>query len=69
MDGRELVLALRALGLSQRQIGEGCGLSQGAISHIETGRRKNMLASTERALMALYDQKMGATPAEAPEAA
>lgn len=58
MEGKELVLALRALGLSQREIGEGCGLSQGAISHIETGRRRNVLASTERALGLLYERKL-----------
>ncbi|WP_186098255.1 helix-turn-helix domain-containing protein [Burkholderia gladioli] len=58
MEGKELVSALRALGMSQREIGERCGLSQGAISHIETGRRKNLFAATERSLEALYREKL-----------
>lgn len=66
MDGKEIVSALRALGMSQREIGERCGLSQGAISHIETGRRKNLFASTERALEALYREKQGDSAPEVP---
>lgn len=58
MEGKELVSALRARGMSQREIGERCGLSQGAISHIETGRRKNLFAATQRSLEALYREKL-----------
>lgn len=58
MDSKELVRALRELGLSQRQIGEACDLSQSAISHIQTGRRKNVRATTENALERLYEKKL-----------
>jgi transcriptional regulator with XRE-family HTH domain len=57
MEANELVTALRALGLSQKEIGEACGLSQGAISHIETGRSKSVLIDTHRKLEALLGAK------------
>ncbi|KVD81904.1 hypothetical protein WS62_23395 [Burkholderia sp. ABCPW 14] len=54
MDAKQLIIALRKHGLSQTAIAEKCGLSQGAISHIEIGRRKNVLLSTQQQLERLY---------------
>lgn len=67
MDAQEIIGALRAKGLSQRVIAERTGLSQGAISHIETGRRKDVKSSTEKLLLAaLEDVKdLPSTPSEA----
>lgn len=56
MEAQEIIGALRARGMSQRVIAERTGLSQGAISHIETGRRKNVMSSTKDQLSALYDE-------------
>ncbi|SAK88693.1 hypothetical protein AWB77_04811 [Caballeronia fortuita] len=54
MDAKELVTALRGFGLTQREIGESCDLSQGAISHIETGRIKSVLVENYKKLEAFY---------------
>ncbi|MDN7894504.1 helix-turn-helix transcriptional regulator [Burkholderia cepacia] len=56
MDAKEIIGLLRSRGLSQKQIAEKCGLSQGAISHIETGRRKNVLLTTHQQLQRLCDE-------------
>ncbi|MCM2493063.1 helix-turn-helix domain-containing protein [Burkholderia glumae] len=53
MEAQQLVSLLRERGLSQKEIAKRSGLSQGAISHIETGRRKNVMASTLRQLESL----------------
>ncbi|MBN9116834.1 MAG: helix-turn-helix transcriptional regulator [Pandoraea sp.] len=66
MDAQQLVLALKALGLSQKEIAEKCQLSQGAISHIETGRRTNVFASTKEQLQRLYDDITKADVGETP---
>ncbi|ANN78924.1 MULTISPECIES: helix-turn-helix domain-containing protein [Bordetella] len=52
MDTKDVVAELRSLGKSQAAIAAECQLSQGAISHIETGRRKEVRASTHAKLMA-----------------
>ncbi|WP_429498916.1 helix-turn-helix domain-containing protein [Robbsia andropogonis] len=62
MDTKTIIVELRKRGLSQRQIADACGLTQGAISHIETGRRKNVFASTRDALVEL----LGKTPTPEP---
>lgn len=54
MDARQLVVSIKKQGLSQEEIAERCGLSQGAISHIETGRRKDVRATTKDSLVALH---------------
>ena len=50
LSALELIKVMRGLGMSQREIGEASGLSQSAVSHIETGRRKNAMGGTERDL-------------------
>lgn len=65
MDAKQLIIALRKRGKSQKTIADECGLSQGAISHIETGRRKNVLATTQKKLERLYaETELAATSGE-----
>lgn len=47
-----MISELRHLGKSQAAIAAECGLTQGAISHIETGRRKDVRMSTHEKLVA-----------------
>lgn len=62
MDTKTVITQLRGLGMSQAAIAAECGLSQGAISHIETGRRKDVRASTHEKLVALLER--GPAPVE-----
>jgi transcriptional regulator with XRE-family HTH domain len=62
MDAQQLVALLKERKLSQRTIAERCGLSQGAISHIETGRRKDVRASTKESLEKLFAEIEGSSP-------
>ncbi|TAM50197.1 MAG: XRE family transcriptional regulator [Paraburkholderia sp.] len=56
MEAIDLIRELRRLGLTQQSIAKRSGLSQGAISHIETGRRKNVFAVTRDKLAALLHE-------------
>ncbi|WP_053567908.1 helix-turn-helix domain-containing protein [Caballeronia cordobensis] len=64
MDARQLVVSIRKRGLSQEEIAERCGLSQGAISHIETGRRKDVRATTKDSLVRLHEELASESNAE-----
>lgn len=69
MDTKTVIAELRGLGKSQAAIAAECDLSQGAISHIETGRRKDVRASTHERLVAALAKaraELGATPAPEP---
>lgn len=55
MEAIDLIRKLHEHGLSQQAIADRTGLSQGAISHIETGRRKRVFVTTRDALMVLYE--------------
>ncbi|HEM8998846.1 TPA: helix-turn-helix transcriptional regulator [Burkholderia cenocepacia] len=50
MDAKQTVSRAMEHGMSQREIANLTGLSQGEISHIRTGRRKNVLSSTLKKL-------------------
>jgi transcriptional regulator with XRE-family HTH domain len=50
LSAKQLISVMRGLGMSQREIGVNSGISQSAVSHIETGRRKHALGTTEREL-------------------
>lgn len=50
LSAQQLVSVMRGLGMSQKEIGVASGISQSAVSHIETGRRKHALGTTEREL-------------------
>lgn len=65
LEAKQLVTLLRGRGLSQKQIAQRCGVTQGAISHIETGRRKNVLASTQRQLETLAAETADIPPSSA----
>jgi transcriptional regulator with XRE-family HTH domain len=67
MDAIDVIRELRKRGLSQQTIAARTGLSQGAISHIETGRRKNVFATTRDKLVDLYKEvceESASAPAE-----
>ncbi len=55
MNAQEIVLALRAQGWRQQAIAKRVRLSQGAISHIQKGRGKDVMASTYARLLKLYE--------------
>ena len=54
MDPRELVLAIKAKGLTQKQIEEETGIPQPTISKIERGDVADVMSRSYRALLALH---------------
>lgn len=67
MDTRTVIAELRGLGKSQAAIAAECDLSQGAISHIETGRRKDVRASTHERLVAALERAKAELASSGPE--
>jgi transcriptional regulator with XRE-family HTH domain len=63
MDAQQLVVSIRKLGLSQEQVAQRVGMTQGAISHIETGRRKDVRATTKDSLVALHAELLSTAEA------
>ena len=63
MEPRELVQAIKAKGLTQKQIEEETGIPQPTVSKIERGDVADVMSRNYRALLALYD-KVAATPAK-----
>lgn len=63
MNPRDLVLALKAAGLTQKQIGDATGIPQPTVSKIERGEVADVLSRNYRALLALYQQRVQAPPA------
>ena len=58
MKPRELVQALRALGLTQKQIQERTGIPQPTVSKIGMGRVSDVMSRHYVALLAAYEQRM-----------
>jgi len=58
MKPRELVLALRAMGLTQKQIQERTGIPQPTISKIGLGRVGDVMSRHYVALLAAYEQRV-----------
>jgi transcriptional regulator with XRE-family HTH domain len=56
MEPRELVLALKALGLTQKQIEERTGIPQPTVSKIERGDVSDVMSRSYRALLALHTE-------------
>ena len=54
MEAKDYVLALKDKGLTQAQIGEGCGIPQPTISKIERGEVSDVMSKSYRALQTLY---------------
>lgn len=54
LEPRELVLAIKATGLTQKQIEDQTGIPQSTISKIERGESKDILSRNYRALVALH---------------
>ncbi len=65
MDIQQRIFEIRAAGLSQAEIACRIGVSQGAVSHYETGRRKRMYSDTHEKLIALYQELFGSKNKEA----
>lgn len=55
LDIRQAIELLISRGMSQAEIAIACGLSQGAISAIATGKRKDVRLSTYTKIMKLLD--------------
>lgn len=60
MEPRDLVLALKATGLTQKQIEEATGIPQPTVSKIERGEVADVMSRNYRALLALHDSVMAA---------
>ncbi len=58
MKPRELVLALRATGLTQKQIEERTGIPQPTISKIGLGRVSDVMSRHYRALQVAHEQRV-----------
>lgn len=56
LEPRELVLAIKAAGLTQQQIKDKTGISQSTISKIERGAHSDVRARTYRSLLDLHQQ-------------
>ncbi|HEX7868110.1 MAG TPA: transcriptional regulator [Variovorax sp.] len=58
MKPRELVLALRAMGLTQKQIEQRTGIPQPTVSKIGLGRVGDVMSRHYLALLAAYEQRV-----------
>lgn len=67
MKPRELVEALRAMGLTQKQIQERTGIPQSTISKIGLGRIHDVMSRRYVALQAAYEQQMKVQAPAAPQ--
>ena len=63
MKPRELVQALRAMGLTQMQIQERTGIPQPTVSKIGLGRVRDVMSRHYVALLTAYEQQMKAQTA------
>lgn len=57
MTPLQIIAALRAKGLTQKEIGDSTGLSQSMVSKVERGDIKDVVSRHYRALVVLYAQK------------
>jgi transcriptional regulator with XRE-family HTH domain len=57
LEPRELVLAIKATGLTQKQIEDQTGIPQSTISKIERGESKDILSRNYRALVELHGRQ------------
>lgn len=58
MKPRELVQALRAMGLTQKQIEQRTGIPQPTVSKIGLGRVNDVMSRHYLALLAAYEQQL-----------
>lgn len=58
MKPRELVQALRAMGLTQKQIEQKTGIPQPTVSKIGLGRVNDVMSRHYLALLAAYEQQL-----------
>ena len=58
LEPKDLVLAIKASGLTQKQIEEATGIPQPTVSKIERGEVADVMSRSYRALLALYERVM-----------
>lgn len=69
MEARDLVLAIRAFGLTQNEVSEKTGIPQPTISKIERGDVEDVMSKNYRALLALHEELgKSKVPSEQPAA-
>ncbi|WCM88823.1 helix-turn-helix domain-containing protein [Acidovorax sp. NCPPB 3576] len=68
LEPRDLVLALKAKGFTQKQIQAETGIPQPTISKIERGDSRDVMSRNYRALVAMHAKVAGEMPAPAPVA-
>lgn len=56
MEAKDLVLAIRAFGLTQAEVTEKTGIPQPTISKIERGEVEDVMSKNYRALLALHEE-------------
>lgn len=66
MKPRELVQALRAMGLTQKQIQERTGIPQPTVSKIGLGRVRDVMSRHYVALLTAYEYQVKAQASAAP---
>ncbi|CAA2105452.1 helix-turn-helix domain-containing protein [Variovorax paradoxus] len=66
MKPRELVLALRAMGLTQKQIEKKTGIPQPTVSKIGLGRVNDVMSRHYVALLQAYEAQVKETPVPQP---
>lgn len=64
MKPRELVDALRAMGLTQMQIQERTGIPQPTVSKIGLGKVRDIMSRHYVALLAAYEHQISVQPAQ-----
>jgi len=65
MEAQQIVISLRDAGLSQSEIAQAIGITQGAVSAIERGKRSDVRSRTLEALRALVSTKRKGDPRKA----
>lgn len=66
MEPRELVQAIKAMGLTQEQIEQRTGIPQPTVSKIERGKVSDVMSRSYRALVTLHAELAAdRTPSEA----
>lgn len=58
MDAKQLLAEIRGSGLTQVEVAQAIGVSQGTVSKIERGQTKDLKANTYLALLNLHKSKV-----------
>lgn len=58
MDAKTLLAEVRGIGLTQIEVANGMGVSQGTVSKIERGQTQDLKISTYHKLVALHNREV-----------